>query len=113
MLLLTRYARGAYRKRALVAGFVEIGETAEQAVAREVFEECGVRVKNVRYFGSQPWGLSGSLMLGFFAELDGGSRVELRDGELSWAGWVRRADIGHDDDYAIGRAMIDAFCAEA
>ena len=88
-LLLTRYARGAYRKRALVAGFIEVGETPEEAVEREVWEECGVRVKNVRYFASQPWGLSGSLMLGFFAELDGDPQITLQDGELDWAGWIK------------------------
>ena len=110
-LLLTKYAHGTYRKHALVAGFVEIGETPEQAVHREVLEECGVRVKNIRYFGSQPWGLTGALMLGFFAELDGNDTVSLNDGELSWAGWIARADIEDDYDYALGRAMINAFLA--
>lgn len=108
-LLMTRYASGDYHGRALVAGFVEVGETAEKAVAREVFEECGLRIRNVRYFASQPWGLSGSLMLGFSAELDGSPRVELRDGELSWAGWVERGEIVDADDYELGRTMIEAF----
>ena len=108
-LLLTRYAQGHYRKRALVAGFVEVGETPEEAVAREVWEECGLRVKNLRYFASQPWGLSESLMLGFFADLDGDSEITLRDGELDWAGWVPRDKIEDDDDYALGRALINAF----
>ena len=108
-ILMTRYAHGPYRKRALVAGFVEIGETAEQAVAREVHEECGLGVKNVRYYGSQPWGLSGSLMLGYFAELDGDPEPSPGDGELSWAGWVDRRDIAESDDYALGRQMVEAF----
>ena len=107
--LMTRYAHGPYRQRALVAGFVEVGETAEQAVAREVREECGLNVKNVRYFGSQPWGLSGALMLGYFAELDGDPAPTLVDGELSWAGWVDRRDIDASDDYALGRQMVEAF----
>ena len=107
--LMTRYAQGPYRQRALVAGFVEVGETAEHAVAREVREECGLSVKNVRYFGSQPWGLSGSLMLGYFAELDGPPEPTLADGELSWAGWVDRRDIAPSDDYALGRQMVEAF----
>ena len=111
-ILLTRYARGSYRKRALVAGFMEVGETPEEAVAREVWEECGLRVKNVRYFGSQPWGLSGSLMLGFFADLDGDPEITLRDGELDWAGWIPRSEIDGSDDYALGRALINAFLAE-
>ena len=108
-LLLTRYAQGEYRKRALVAGFVEVGETPEEAVAREVWEECGVWVKNVRYFGSQPWGLSGSLMLGFFADLDGSPEITLQDGELGWAGWIPRDELDDDDDYALGRVMVNEF----
>lgn len=107
--LMTRYAQGPYRQRALVAGFVEVGETAEHAVAREVREECGIGVKNVRYYGSQPWGLSGALMLGYFAELDGDPATSLDDGELSWAGWVDRTDIEESDDYALGRQMVEAF----
>ena len=110
-LLLTRYAQGEYRKRALVAGFVEVGETPEEAVAREVWEECGVRVKNVRYFASQPWGLSGSLMLGFFADLDGDPEITLQDGELGWAGWISRDELDDEDDYALGRVMINRFRA--
>lgn len=108
-ILMTRYAHGPYRKRALVAGFVEVGETAEHAVMREVREECGLDVKNIRYFGSQPWGISGSLMLGYFAELDGSPETSLCDGELSWAGWVDRGDIAESDDYALGRQMVEAF----
>ena len=108
-LLLTRYAQGPYRKRALVAGFIEVGESAEQAAKREVFEETGIRIKNVRYFDSQPWGLSGTLMLGFFAELDGSPEVTVQESELSEAMWVPRAEIEPDDDYALGRQMIDAF----
>ncbi len=108
-LLMTRYAKGSYRKRALVAGFVEVGESAEETVAREVYEECGIRVRNVRYFASQPWGVSGSLMLGYFADLDGDPQTCLIDGELSWAGWVSRDEIQESDDYALGRKMIEAF----
>ena len=108
-LLLTRYAHGAYRARALVAGFVEVGETAEQAAAREVLEECGVRIKNVRYFGSQPWGMSGTLMLGYAAELDGDSTITLQEEELAEAEWVAREQIEDGDDYALGREMIKRF----
>ena len=108
-LLMTRYAKGNYRRRALVAGFVEVGESAEETVAREVYEECGIHVKNVRYFASQPWGVSGSLMLGYFADLDGDPQTHLIDGELSWAGWVSRDEIEESDDYALGRKMVEAF----
>jgi NAD+ diphosphatase len=51
-----------------LAGFVEPGESLEQALEREVFEEVGIKVKNIRYFNSQPWPFPASLMLGFFAE---------------------------------------------
>jgi NAD+ diphosphatase len=108
-LLLTRYAHGSYRARALVAGFVEVGETAEQAVAREVFEECGVHVKDIRYYGSQPWGMSGTLMLGYVAALDGSPKITLQEDELSEAEWVHRDCIEDGDDYALGREMILRF----
>ena len=57
-LLVTRYAGRAYKGLALIAGFVEIGESLESALKREVMEEVGLKVKHLRYFGSQPWGFS-------------------------------------------------------
>ncbi|MDK7740856.1 NAD(+) diphosphatase, partial [Veillonella nakazawae] len=57
----------------LVAGFVETGETLEEATHREVLEETGIEIKNLQYFGSQPWPYPCGLMVGFFAEYDGGS----------------------------------------
>ena len=92
-LLLTRYARPGATHFVLVAGFVEIGETAEQAAAREVMEETGLRIRNLRYAGSQPWGLSGTLAVGFVAELDGPDAIRLDTSELAEARWVSRADI--------------------
>lgn len=92
-LLLTRYARPGASRYVLVAGFVEIGETAEQAAAREVMEETGLRVKNLRYAGSQPWGLSGTLAAGFTAELDGSDEIRLDTSELAEAVWMKRDEI--------------------
>ncbi|MBQ6058921.1 MAG: NAD(+) diphosphatase [Clostridia bacterium] len=94
-LLMTRYARNAnaYRRYALVAGFVEIGETFEEAVQREVFEEVGLRIKNVTYYKSQPWPFPDSVMIGFFAELDGDDTITLQESELCEGVWFPREEI--------------------
>ncbi|MBR3333616.1 MAG: NAD(+) diphosphatase [Clostridia bacterium] len=91
-LLITRYRTG-YAHNALVAGFTEIGETAEQTVQREVMEETGVRVKNIRYYKSQPWGMAQDLLLGFFCEADRDGEIHMDANELKYAEWVNRADI--------------------
>lgn len=77
---------------ALVAGFVETGETLEECVDREVMEETGLRVKNIRYFGSQSWPFPSQLMVGFTADWAGGE-IELRDGELTSAAWFSRDEV--------------------
>lgn len=83
-----------YRGYALIAGFVEIGETFEDTVRREVMEEVGLKVKNIRYYKSQPWAFSDSEMIGFFAELDGDNdTIVLQEDELSEAGWFTRDEI--------------------
>lgn len=74
---------------ALVAGFVETGETAEECVAREIKEETTLEVTDIRYVGSQSWPFPGQLMLGFTARYAGGE-LRLADGELTGAGWFRR-----------------------
>ena len=99
-LLLTRYTRGYVKRHALVAGFVEIGETLEDAIRREVMEEVGLKVKNIRYCESQPWAFSSSLIAGFFADVDGSSEVRLNtDGkdELAEGVWIRREDLEIED----------------
>lgn len=92
-LLLTRYNRPGSSRYVLVAGYVEAGETAEQTAHREVMEETGVRIKNLRYIGSQPWGLSGTLSLAFSAELDGSDELSCDEEELAEACWMARGDI--------------------
>lgn len=111
-ILLTRYApaHGPTEFYALVAGFCEIGETAEDTVRREVLEEVGLRVRNIRYYASQPWGIDGNLSLGFFAELDGSDAITLERDELSQALWVRREDMPrHCTQNALTWDMMEAF----
>ena len=76
-LLMTKYAHRAYTGWALIAGFCEIGETVEDTVRREVMEEAGVHVKNLRYVDSQPWGVDSNLLIGMFCGGDSLS-VELK-----------------------------------
>ena len=93
-ILLTRYNRPGAKLSALVAGFCEIGETGEDTVKREVFEETGLRVKNIRYYKSQPWGISaGGLLLGYWCEAEDGSIVHADGDELAEAVWVKREDL--------------------
>ncbi len=90
-LLITRYRKG-FAHNALVAGFAEIGETLEQTVAREVMEETGLEVRNIRYYKSQPWGMAQDLLAGFYCDALPGS-IRMDAGELKYADWVRREDI--------------------
>ena len=94
-IILSRYrvSNNPYRGYALIAGFVEIGETFEDTVRREVMEEVGLKVKNIRYYKSQPWAFSDTEMIGFFAELDGDDTIRLQEDELSEAGWYHRDQV--------------------
>lgn len=92
-LLLTKYAGRAYNRYALIAGFAEIGESLEQTVHREVMEEVGLRVKNLKFYKSQPWPFTDTLLAGFYAELDGDDTITLDQNELAVGEWLDRNDI--------------------
>ena len=109
-LLLTKYSRGNYRKYALVAGYVEVGESVEDTVKREVMEEVGLKVKNIRYFGSQPWGFTNTLLVGFFADLDGDEKVILEEDELAEGTWFRYDELPPRDLLiSLTQTMINEF----
>jgi NAD+ diphosphatase len=91
--LLARNSSWPGRRVSILAGFVEPGESAEQAVAREVLEETGITVGNVRYLGSQPWPMPHSLMLGFSALAPGGQQIQVDDNEIAEANWFSRDDV--------------------
>lgn len=109
-LVLSKYAGRAYTRFALIAGFIEIGETAEEGVAREVMEEVGLKVKNIRYYKSQPWGIAGNLLFGYFCDLDGDNTIRIDENELSMAGWYDRHNLpAKDDGISLTREMIRIF----
>ncbi len=109
-LLLTRYRGRPFKSYALVAGFNEIGESIEDTVRREVMEETGVRVKNLRFYRSQPWVFTDSLLMGFFADLDGSGDIRMEENELAEAGWFHRADLPADHSpISLTGEMIELF----
>jgi NAD+ diphosphatase len=85
-LLLAHHQRHSQARYSLLAGFVEAGESAEAAFAREVFEEVGIRISGIRYVTSQAWPFPSQLMLGFFAEYAGGD-LQLDQREIRDAAW--------------------------
>lgn len=93
----------------LIAGFVEPGETLEECIKREVFEEVGIRVKNIKYFGSQPWPFPNSLMIGFTAEHESGE-ISVDGKEISEAGWYDVNNLPElPPKMSIAREIIDRF----
>ncbi len=109
-LLMTKYAGRRYRNYALIAGFCEIGEPIEDTVHREVLEEAGVRVKNIRFYKSQPWPFSDTLLMGFYCDLDGSNAIVMDEAELSVAEWICRDDIDVvPDDISLTNEMIINF----
>ncbi|GAB6054797.1 NAD(+) diphosphatase [Methanobacterium movens] len=91
-LLMARHTYGITNRYGLVAGFVEAGETLEEAVQRETSEEVGLKIKNIKYFGSQPWPYPNSLMVGFTAEYHEGE-IKVDGKEIEDARWFRASEI--------------------
>ena len=111
-LLLARSRHFPFGMYSVLAGFVEPGETLEEAVVREVKEEVGVDVKEIRYFGSQPWPFPHSLMIGFTAAYEGGE-ISLDDMEIEDAGWFTVDNLPSiPGKISIARKLIDWFIAK-
>ena len=92
-IVLTKYADRETPRYALIAGFIEVGETVEDTVRREAMEEVGLRIKNIRYHGNQPWGFSSNLMIGFWADVDGDDTITMDRHELKEAIWMERENV--------------------
>ncbi|HWU43879.1 MAG TPA: NAD(+) diphosphatase [Bdellovibrio sp.] len=94
----------------LVAGYADIGESLEDAVVREVKEEVGVDVKNIRYYKSQPWPFSGSMMIGYIAEADDTQPIRIDKKEISDAAWFTRDNLpNHPALISIAGEIIEKF----
>lgn len=92
-IIITRYRDREYKGVALVAGYCEIGEAAEATVRREVMEEVGLKVKDIHYYNSQPWGFDSNLLIGFFCRVDGSTQITREENELAIAEWVSRDEL--------------------
>lgn len=101
------YALGIY---GLIAGFVETGESIEETIHREIKEEIGLTVKNITYFGSQPWPFPDTLMLAFIAEYDSGQLIIDHD-EIEEAGWYRYDNLPGrpSSSFSIASRLLDHF----
>ena len=108
-LLVTQYRTG-FAHYALVAGFAEIGETLEETVRREVMEEAGLRVKNIRYYKSQPWGIAQDILAGFYCDVDGDDHIHMDENELRLAQWKTPEEIVlQPDSYSLTNEMMKRF----
>lgn len=106
-------ARGVNFKQdfhSLVAGYVDVGESIESAVRREVKEEVGLDISNIRYYSSQPWPFSGSLMIGFIAEADANQPIKIEEAEIAAADWFRRGALpNYPPQRSIAGEIIEKF----
>jgi NAD+ diphosphatase len=109
-ILLARNANFPGNWYSLLAGYVDVGESLEETVIREVREEVGLDVRNIRYYKSQPWPLSGSMMVGFIAEADEMQAISTDDKEIAEAAWFTRGNLpAHSSNISIAGEMIEKF----
>jgi len=109
-ILMARSVYGTFRRFALIAGYMEIGESFEDTIKREVMEEVGLKVKNLRFYKSQPWSVSDSLMIGYYADLDGDDTITCQESEIAEAKWFTREQIDPDlSQISLSYEMIDRF----
>lgn len=111
-IVLTRYQGRALKLWALVAGFTEIGESVEDTVRREVMEEVGLRVRDLRFYKSQPWPFSDTLLMGFWCRVDGSRRIRTDHQELADARWFAPEEIPLEranDHTSLTGEMIEFF----
>ena len=109
-IVVSGYADRTRARVALIAGFAETGESIEDTVHREVMEEVGIKVKNLKFYKSQPWTFTDSLLFGFFCELDGDPTLTVDKNELSGAMWMSRDEIPEDPHkLSLTREMLDMF----
>lgn len=96
----------------MVAGFLEPGETLEECVHREVLEETGLHIKNLKYFGSQPWPYPSGIMIGFTADYESGN-IKLQQEELSAGAFYTKDNLPEiPKKLSLARKLIDAWLEE-
>lgn len=94
----------------LIAGYADVGESLEEALVREIREEVGLEIKSIRYYKSQPWPLSGSMMVGFIVEADETQPICIDPKEISEAAWFTRGNLPkHSSNLSIAGEMIEKF----
>lgn len=109
-ILLARNSNFSGSWYSLIAGYVDVGESLEETLIREVKEEVGLDIKNIRYYKSQPWPLSGSMMIGFVAEADENQPIVIDEKEIVEAAWFTRGNLPqHSSTISIAGEMIDKF----
>ena len=109
-IVVTQYKDRPYRGVALIAGFCEIGESYEQTAIREAQEEVGLKIKDLKYFGSQPWGMDSNMLVGFFAKVDGDTKITREEDELAVAVWKRKDELEvAESSISLTKTMIKYF----